>query len=101
MQHDQLKEEIFRQNIYSFLLECTNRLSPAALALLFETFWSLSFSPELATVLRHNEALLGKVQSISKESNNEALKKAADGLVWKLIRGRKKNIFELDLDSQK
>ena len=36
-----------------------------------------------------NPELLEKVQAISKDSKDEGLKKAADGLVWKLIRGRK------------
>ncbi len=66
-----------------------NRLAPSALTSLLETFWSLSFSSDLATALRGNPGLLQKIQAISKDSKDEALKKAADGLVWKLVQGRK------------
>lgn len=89
-QHDQLKEEIFKQGIHSFLLQYTNRLAPEALTPLFDIFWSLSFNADLAGVLRENTEFINKVQSISKESHVEPLKKGADGLIWKLIRGKRK-----------
>ncbi len=83
-----MKEEILKQNIHSFLLETANKLPLIALTPLLETFWSLSFFSTAANALRSNPELLKKIQAISKDSKDEGLKKAADGLVWKLIQGR-------------
>lgn len=82
-----MKEEILKQNILSFLLDCTNKLVHTELIVLLETLWTLSFSQNIAQVLRANPQLLEKVQTASKNTTDEGLKKAADGLVWKLVRG--------------
>jgi hypothetical protein len=47
----------------------------------------LTFHEEVALALRLNDEFLGKIQTISQDSEDEPLKKAADGLFWKLIRG--------------
>jgi hypothetical protein len=47
----------------------------------------LTFHEEVALVLRRNDKFLGKIETISQDSEDEPLKKAADGLFWKLIRG--------------
>jgi hypothetical protein len=59
---------------------------------LLETIWSLSFSQTAALELRANPAFLEKIQTISKNTNDEALKKASDGLVWKLVQGMENKI---------
>jgi hypothetical protein len=82
-----LKEEVLKQNALPFLLECTNKLTGSLLKLLVEILCSLSFSPEAALQLRNNPQFLEKVQTMSKETNDEAMKKASDGLVWKLVQG--------------
>jgi hypothetical protein len=58
-----------------------------AYILIFEILWSLTFRAESALALRFNTRFLDKIKKISKDSDNEPLKKAADGLVWKLIQG--------------
>jgi type VI protein secretion system component VasF len=65
-----------------------NKLPQAAITPLLITFWSLSFAPDAAAALRTNTELLEKIQTISKATQDEGLKKAADGLVWKLIKGK-------------
>jgi hypothetical protein len=60
---------------------------------LLETLWSLSFSPTAALEIRANPAFLEKIQTISKNTNDEELKKASDGLVWKLVQGMKNKII--------
>ncbi len=70
-----------------FLVECSNKLTERAHVLIFEILWSLTFHEEVALVLRLNDEFLGKIQTISQDSEDEPLKKAADGLFWKLIRG--------------
>jgi hypothetical protein len=86
VQHDQIKDEIIKQNTLPFLLECADKLTDKANILIFEILWSLTFREESALILRSNKKFLEKIQSISQDSDNEPLKKAADGLVWKLIR---------------
>jgi hypothetical protein len=90
VQHDQMKDEVIKQNALPFLLECTNKLTDRAQILILETLWSLTFREEGALALRSNDKFLDKIQTISSDSKNEPLKKAADGLVWKLIRGNYK-----------
>ncbi len=87
VQHDQMKEEVLKGNTLSFLLECINMLTGRALTLSLETLWSLSFSQDIARVLRGDSKLQEKIQTVSKNTNDEALKKATDGLIWKLVQG--------------
>jgi hypothetical protein len=87
VQHDQLKDEIIKQNALPFLLECSNNLSGRALVLTLEILWCLTFIEEIARALRANSDFLEKIQTISEDKSNEPLRKAADGLVWKLIKG--------------
>ncbi|CAF1444150.1 unnamed protein product [Adineta steineri] len=84
-QHDQIKEEILKQDTFSFLLECTKKFTGNVLTLLLETLWSLSFSQKGALELREHPEFLEEIQAISKNTKDEALKKASDGLVWKLV----------------
>ncbi|CAF0720479.1 unnamed protein product [Adineta ricciae] len=84
-QHDQIKEEILKQNELTFLLECTKKFQGDLLTLLLETLWALSFSQNGALQLRNHPEFLEKIQNISKNSNDEGTKKASDGLVWKLV----------------
>ena len=88
VQHDQIKDEIIKQNAVPFLLECTKKLVKRALVLIIEILWSLTFIEEIAQALRADSDFLSRIQTISQDNLNEALKKAADGLVWKLIQGK-------------
>ena len=85
-----MKDEVIKQNALPFLLECTNKLTDRSQILILETLWSLTFREESASALRANPKFLRKIQNISLNSRNEPLKKAADGLVWKLVRGKSK-----------
>jgi hypothetical protein len=85
-----MKDEVIKQNALPFLLDCISKLTDKAQILILETLWSLTFREESALALRSNNQFLDKIQTISSDSKNEPLKKAADGLVWKLIRGKYK-----------
>ncbi len=87
VQHDQIKDEIIKQNALPFLLECTNKLTGRPLVLIFEILWCLTFFEESACALRANSGFLQRIETISKDNSNEPLKKATDGLIWKLIQG--------------
>jgi hypothetical protein len=82
-----MKEEVLKGNTLSFLLECIHMLTGTPLTLSLETLWSLSFSQDIARVLRDDSKLQEKIQTVSKNTNDEALKKATDGLIWKLVQG--------------
>jgi hypothetical protein len=43
--------------------------------------------------LRTNTQFIEKVQAIAKDTGDEAMKKATDGLVWKLVKGIEKKII--------
>ncbi len=88
-----MKEEVLKQDALPFLLDCTNKLVGNSLKLLVEALWSLSFSQEAAVQLRTNTQFIEKVQAIAKDTGDEAMKKATDGLVWKLVKGIEKKII--------
>ena len=87
VQHDQVKDEINKRNVLPYLVKLTDELTGKSLVLLYEILWSLTFSDNIARALRNNSAFVEKIQNISKGDNNEAMKKAVDGLVWKLLKG--------------
>ena len=76
-----------KQNVLPFLLECTDRLTDKPLIRVFEILWSMTFFEEAAMALRSDREFLERIQRISQDHQNFAMKKATDGLVWKLIRG--------------
>lgn len=90
VQHEQLKEEILKQNMLGFLVQSTDRLVGTDLALLLKVLCTLTFSSKIAEILRDNDDLKEKIQEISKHTEKEEVQKAADGLVWKLVKGRTK-----------
>ncbi|CAM4836539.1 unnamed protein product [Rotaria magnacalcarata] len=85
IQHDQIKDEILKQDKIPFLLECTKKLTKRPLMCTFEILWSLAFSDDIASVLRTNSNFLDKIQSIAKDNKDESVKKVIDELVWKLV----------------
>jgi hypothetical protein len=82
-----MKEEVLKQNVLPFLLECADKLTRESLTLVLETLWTMTFLKEAAVALHGNAVFLEKIQTASKSNSDEGLKKAADGLVWKLVRG--------------
>ncbi|CAF4274835.1 unnamed protein product, partial [Adineta steineri] len=85
VQHDQIKDEIIKQNALPFLLSCTDELTEKALILLYEILWCLAFFEDIASSLSANPNFLDKILTISKDSNSMSLKRAVGGLIWKLI----------------
>jgi hypothetical protein len=82
-----MKDEVIKQNALPFLLECTNKLSGRALVIVFEILLCLAFIEGIAGALRANTAFVEKIRTTAEDNTNEPLKKAAGGLVWKLIQG--------------
>ncbi|CAF3697610.1 unnamed protein product [Rotaria sp. Silwood1] len=87
VQHDQMKEELLKQNGLPFLLDCAHDFIDVKLKLLLETLWSLSFSQDAAVALRSNTELIQRIENVSQTAHDEAMKKASEGLTWKLVKG--------------
>ncbi|CAF1145701.1 unnamed protein product [Rotaria sordida] len=85
VQHDQMKEELLKQDALPFLLDCANNFFGEKLKLLLETLWSLSFLKDAAHELRDRPDIIEKIQTISQTTEDEAVKKASEGLNWKLV----------------
>jgi hypothetical protein len=80
---------MLKQNLLPLLIEYSNKVDQKAQTLIYEILWSASFSPDIALFLRSNPQFLDKIQTITKTIEDEALKKATEGLCWKLIQGIK------------
>ncbi|CAF4195753.1 unnamed protein product [Rotaria sp. Silwood2] len=85
LQHDQIKDEVLKQNAVPFLLDCANKFTDEKLKLVLEALWSLSFSRDAVVALRFHSELLDKIQKVSQTTDDEAMKKASEGLTWKLV----------------
>ncbi|CAF1077336.1 unnamed protein product [Didymodactylos carnosus] len=61
--------------------------------LALECFWSMSFNLEAAQLLKNNEKFMAHIKALLEPQNGTppGLKKAADGVLWKLV---KKNEFK-------
>ena len=59
---------------------------------MLETMWALTFHAQLGTVLRANAQFMAKIEKLSASTTDEAVKKAADGLVWKLVLGKRSRV---------
>lgn len=86
-QHDQVKDEINKQNMVSYLLDLTHTLTGNALVLLYEILWSLAFREAIARALRANEPFIEQIQNLAKDNTDGRLKRAVSGLVWQLLEG--------------
>ena len=87
-QHDQIKDEISKQNALPFLLACAHKFVGKALVSILEILWSLTFFEDIARSLRTDTEFHALIQRIATSNPDEALKKAVDGLKWKLVQGR-------------
>lgn len=83
-----MKEEIVKQGLIPFLLECTTKVGKESLTPLLELIWSLTFLPEAAVAIRKDASFLQQVENISQGTSDDALQKAVGGLRWKLLDGR-------------
>jgi hypothetical protein len=88
VQHDQMKNAILEQNFIPFLLQATNKLVNRQLHILLEIIWSLAFINQAAIEIRNHVEFIERIRTMSNTTQDEGLKKAVDGLMWKLIQGQ-------------
>ncbi|CAF3324917.1 unnamed protein product [Rotaria socialis] len=85
IQHDQIRDELVKQNDIPFLLKCADTLTGKSYALVLEILWSLSFRDECAAALRSNSKFLKHIETVSKTTDDEQIKKSIEGLTWVLV----------------
>ena len=96
LQHDQMKQDLIKGNHLPFLLKLVEKLTGDRLQTLLKIIWSMSFHKESAERIQKDENFLKQVQKLAEDTQNEGIKKASDGLVWKLIQGKTTNsVFRL------
>ncbi|CAF1333726.1 unnamed protein product [Didymodactylos carnosus] len=88
VQHEQIKEEIIRENLLDLIIGCALKFTGEAKQSALETLWSMTFNEQGAEILRNNKLLISNIQALVKihptTPDDEGIQKAADGLLWKL-----------------
>jgi len=90
VQHDQIKSEILKQNALPLLVSSCQHFSDRSKRLVLDTLGSITFDEEAARVLRDNTEFIKSIEDMQKTSD-DGIKKAADKILWNLIKGITKN----------
>lgn len=87
VQHDQIKEELIKQEILPLLIRCAteSKFDPIkarlpALGILL----TLTFNTEAARQLKQNSQFISNLKILSTSSTEQRLQRAAEGILWKL-----------------
>jgi len=86
VQHDQIKSEILKQNALPLLVSSCQHFSDRSKRLVLDTLGSITFDEEAARVLRDNTEFIKSIEDMQKTSD-DGIKKAADKILWNLIKG--------------
>lgn len=116
-QHERICEEIYKQNLSAFFVDYQARLHGLPKQVLLECLWQLSFNEQIAQQLRDHPNFISSIENLPKpmedysSSNrlrrsssfgsrrnsvstvsmdvaNHGIHKVADGILWKLVKGR-------------
>jgi len=116
-QYEQIQEEIFKQNMTLFLIESYKKLDGLSRQVLLECLWKLSFNEQLAQQIREQNEFIQLLTNLPKpaqdvapqnalrrstsyssrrnsmsasfvEATNHEIQKVAEGILWKVIKGR-------------
>jgi hypothetical protein len=88
VQHDEIKDEIVRQNYFGFLIRCATQTDlhvGLVLQTALEIIWSLTFNNKIHQILvnsYNNFAIYLKTSLIN--SDEQGVQAAAQGILWKL-----------------
>ncbi|CAF1677873.1 unnamed protein product, partial [Didymodactylos carnosus] len=86
VQHDQIKEEILHQNLLQLIIDCSLKLVGPAKQSSLETLWAMTFNEAGAEILKNNKLFLDNIKVFTTQRDDEGVRKAADGLIWKLVK---------------
>ncbi len=87
IQHDQIKEELIKQEILPLLLRCAteSKFDPIKARLpALEILLGLTFNAEAARQLKHNSQFISNLKTLSTSSTEQRLQRVAEGILWKL-----------------
>ncbi|CAF3473062.1 unnamed protein product [Rotaria sp. Silwood1] len=88
IQHDEIKEEIARQNYLSLLIRCVTQKDlhvGLVLQISLEIIWLLTFNNQIYEMLINNyESIFIYLKNILINSKEEGVQAAAKGILWKL-----------------
>ncbi len=119
-QYEQIRNEIFKQNILPFLIDSYPKLYGLSRQILLECLWKLSFNKQITQQLREHPNFILSLEDIPKpvtdnnpqntlrrstsfssrrnsmsviltEATNYEIQKVVDGLLWKVVKGRIQN----------
>lgn len=117
-QHDQIKQEIINQGLIPVFYEYYEKLFGLSREVMLEFIWTLSFNEQIAQLLREHPHFIPSLQSIprisdpnfqqntirrshsysslrnsgftvSNEATSNGIRKMADGILWKLVKGKR------------
>ncbi|CAM4961869.1 unnamed protein product [Rotaria socialis] len=86
-QHDQIKEELTKQDVLPLLLRCSteSKFDPVKARLpALEILLALTFNAEAADQLKRNAQFLSNLKTLATSSSEKSLQRVAEGLLWKL-----------------
>jgi len=86
VQHDQIKNEILKQNALLLLTNSCQYLSNNSKRLLLESLGSISFDKEAAQLLRENTPFIISIEDMQKTTDH-GIQKAAENIIWNVIKG--------------
>ncbi|CAF1360613.1 unnamed protein product, partial [Didymodactylos carnosus] len=86
VQHDQIKDELVKQNAIPLLIRCITETKFDVIKVqqcALEILWAMTFNERAANILKSNENFISHLRSLQM-SNETGVIKAAEGIIWKL-----------------
>ena len=87
IQHDQIKEELTKQDVLPLLLRCAteSKFDPIHVRLAaLEIVLALTFNTEAARRLKENASFITHLKTLTSSSTEQRLQRVAESLLWKL-----------------
>ena len=92
VQHDQIKEELIKQEILPLLIRCATESKFDSMKVrlpTLEILLALTFNTEAANQLTQNSNFISFLKTLSIQSAEQRLQRVAEGILWKLKKEQK------------
>jgi hypothetical protein len=97
IQYEQIRNEILKQGVLVFLIDCYEKLHGLSKQLILECLWTLSFNEQIAQHLREYQQFIfslkdetaGLLNSDRRngEATNYGIQKMIDEIFWNVVKG--------------